>query len=153
MEKRIVSLDIGIKTIGIAVSDPLWMFPVPLGTVKRGESIYKDLDLLAEKISEYEIAAFVVGWPLHTGGEESTMTSIVRGFQKRLQKKFPDLPIFREDERDSTREAMEIGGVSLKNKMKMKRSGKIDSMAAAVILKNFMMSTEFHRLRSEISGT
>jgi len=75
-----VALDVGIKFIGIAVTDPTWNFPVTLGSVKRKESIADDLSRLIQILENFDIKAFIIGWPLNTSGEEGKMTSIVKGF-------------------------------------------------------------------------
>jgi putative holliday junction resolvase len=146
--ERIVALDVGIKFIGVAVTDPTWNFPVTLGSVKRKESIVDDLSRLSKMLEEVDIKAFVIGWPLNTLGEEGKMTSVVKGFQRRLEEIYPDIPFFREDESFSTDEATEILKAKNSTNRAKKKSGKIDSAAAAVILKRFMDSKEFSKLKA-----
>jgi putative holliday junction resolvase len=145
--ERIVALDIGIKFIGVAVTDPTWIFPVTLGSVKRKESIADDIERLIQMLENFDIKAFVIGWPLNSEGEEGKMTSVVKGFQRRLQELFPDTPFYREDESFSTDEATAILGAKNSTNKSKKKSGKIDSAAAAVILKRFMDSKEFCELK------
>ena len=146
--KRIVALDVGIKFIGVAVTDPTWNFPVTLGSIKRKESIKDDLERLFQLLENFDIKAFVVGWPLNTSGEEGKMAPLVKGFERRLQEMFPGTPFYREDESFSTDEATEILKARNSTNRAKKKSGKIDSAAAAVILKRFMDSKEFSELKT-----
>ncbi len=148
MTKRIVALDVGIKFIGVAVTDPTWNFPVTLGSVKRKESIKDDFERLIQLLENFDIKAFVIGWPLNSSGEEGTMTPVIKGFERRLQEIFPDTLFYREDESFSTDEATDILKARNSTNRAKKKSGKIDSAAAAVILKRFMDSKEFSELKA-----
>ena len=63
MTKRVVSLDIGMKFVGVATTDPTWNFPVIIGTLKRKDSIKDDLARLVEML-DFDIAAFAIGYPI-----------------------------------------------------------------------------------------
>jgi putative Holliday junction resolvase len=152
MTKRVVSIDVGIKYIGLAVTDPIWMIPVPLTTVNRKESIKDDLDRLLNEISGFEVSAFVVGYPYNTEGKEERMMPVVLGFERRLKELFPEIPFFSQDESFSSDEAVNLTKVSSKNYRKNKKAGKIDSAAAAVILRRFMETKEFRELKSKVLG-
>lgn len=147
--KRIVSLDIGIKYVGVAVTDPMWNFPVVTGTLQRKESISDDLARLSEMLKEVEISAFVIGWPLNMSGDEGKMTPVVKGFEKRLKELFPDVLFFRQDESGSSDEAIEVKNITPRNYKKNKRSGVVDRTAAAVILGRFMETREFRELKEK----
>lgn len=147
--KRIVSLDVGIKYVGVAMTDPLWNFPVVTGTLQRKESIADDLARLSEMLKDVEISAFVIGWPLNMSGDEGKMTPVVRGFEKRLKELFPGVPFFRQDESGSSDEAIEVKNITPRNYMKNKRSGVVDRTAAAVILGRFMETKEFKELKEK----
>ena len=151
MTKRVVSIDVGIKYIGLAVTDPMWMIPVPLTTVKRKESINDDLDRLVNEIKGFEVTGFVVGYPFNTEGKEGRMMPVVKGFERRLKERFPDIPFFSQDESFSTDEAVNLTNSS-KKYQKNKKAGKIDSAAAAVILSRFMETKEFRELKSKVMG-
>lgn len=147
--KRIVSLDVGIKYVGIAMTDPLWNFPVVTGTLQRKESIADDLARLVEILKDVEISAFVIGWPLNMHGDEGKMTPVVRGFEKRLKEFFPGVPFFRQDESLSSDEAIGIKNITSRNYRKNKKSGVVDRTAAAVILGRFMETKEFKELKEK----
>lgn len=149
MTSRIVSLDIGIKYIGVAVTDPMWNFPVVTGTVQRKQSIVDDLQRLSEMLKGIDIAGFVVGWPLNMSGVEGKMTPIVKGFEKRLKELFPNVLFFHQDESQSSDEAVEIKNITPRNYRKNKKSGVIDRTAAAVILQRFMETKEFKELKEK----
>jgi len=149
MTKRVVSIDVGIKYIGLAVTDPTWLIPVPLTTVKRKESINDDLDRVVNEIKDFEVAAFVIGYPFNTEGREGRMMPVVKGFERRLKERFPDTLFFSQDESFSTDEAVNLTNSS-KKYQKNKKAGKIDSAAAAVILRRFMETNEFRELKSKV---
>ncbi len=134
---RIVALDIGVKTIGVAVSDPLAIIATPLGTVKRGQSIEDDLAALRALLKSFDVARFVVGWPLKRDGTESETAPVVRGFERRLKKEFPAIPIEHENELLSTRAAREKIAHAPRGRAD-KKSGRLDAAAAAVILESYL---------------
>lgn len=138
---RIVSLDIGIKTIGVAVADPLRIIATPLGTVKRGQAIADDIAALRDLLKGYELERFVLGWPLRPDGTESENLAVVKGFEKRLMKEFPGIPVEHENELLSTRTARDRISHAPKGRAD-KHSGRLDAAAAAVILESYL---EKHR--------
>ena len=146
MIKRVVSLDIGMKFVGVAATDPTWNFPVIIGTLKRKDSIKDDLERLIEML-DFDIAAFAIGYPMQSNGEEGSFMPVVKGFERRLKEIYPDIPFFGVDEFLSSKEAIEIKNVKTKNYREKKRSGVIDSTAAAVILERFMDSVDFKKLK------
>ena len=141
-----VSLDIGMKFIGVAATDPTWNFPVIIGTLKRKDSIQDDLKRLGEML-DFDIAAFAVGHPMQSNGEEGSFMPVVRGFERRLKEIYANIPFFGVDEFLSSKEALEIKNVKAKNYREKKRSGVIDSTAAAVILERFMDCADFKKLK------
>ncbi len=147
--KRIVALDVGVKTIGLALTDALWFFPSPFLTIKRGISIEKDFEQLNLSLADFEIVAFVLGWPVTASGLEGKMVDMVRGFEKRLKKKYPQTPVFREDERFTTKEAIEITLRKTRNIKKEKKNGNLDAKAAALILGSFMKTKDFFDLKNK----
>ena len=146
MVKRVVSLDIGMKFVGVAATDPTWNFPVIIGTLKRKDSINDDLKRLSEML-DFDIAAFAIGHPIRSNGEEGSFMPVVRGFERRLGEIYENIPFFGVDESFSSKEALEIKNVTAKNYREKKRSGAIDSTAAALILERFMDSADFKKLK------
>ena len=135
-----------MKFVGIAATDPTWNFPVIIGTLKRKDSIKDDLERLGEML-DFDIAAFAIGYPMQSNGEEGSFMPVVKGFERRLKEIYANIPFFGVDEFLSSKEAVEIKNVKAKNYREKKRSGVIDSTAAAVILERFMDSANFKKLK------
>jgi len=152
MVKKIISLDIGIKYVGISSTDPLWNFPVILGTLQRKQSIADDLSRLSDMLKDIDVCGFVIGFPLTMEGHEGSFAPVVKGFERRLKERYPDIPFFRIDESLSSKEAVEIKNISSRNYREKKKSGKIDSTAAAIILERFMGTLEFKKLKISLFG-
>ncbi|MBR6245723.1 Holliday junction resolvase RuvX [bacterium] len=148
MVERVVALDVGMKYVGVAVTDPTWNFPVIFGTLMRRDSITDDLFRLREML-DFEVAAITLGYPLRADGSEGSFTPVVRGFERRLKELYPDVPFFRTDEFQSSNEAIEIKKARGRGYEKIKKSGAIDSASAAVILERFMATKEFINLKKE----
>ncbi|MDC0216632.1 Holliday junction resolvase RuvX [Pelagibacteraceae bacterium] len=83
----LVGLDIGYKTIGIAVSDRSFTIATPVNTVSR-KGTKKDLSRIKEFLSDYNIGGFILGLPLSLNGNENEQTSKVRKFSIELQSFF-----------------------------------------------------------------
>ena len=73
----LVGLDLGTKTLGVAVSDRLKIIASPLSTVKR-QGTKKDLIKLQEILDEYEIGGFIMGLPLSLNNSENKQTQLIR---------------------------------------------------------------------------
>ncbi|MBD1147942.1 Holliday junction resolvase RuvX, partial [Pelagibacterales bacterium SAG-MED31] len=83
----LVGLDIGYKTIGIAVSDRSFTIATPLNTVSR-KGNKKDLPKIKEFLSEYNIGGFILGLPFSLNGNENEQTGKIRKFSIELQSFF-----------------------------------------------------------------
>jgi putative holliday junction resolvase len=79
-------LDVGRKTIGIAISDPFWKQASPLTTIRR-KKWPDDLAALAEIANERGVRGMVVGLPLNMDGSEGEMAAMIRLFAKQLLEK------------------------------------------------------------------
>lgn len=129
---RLFGLDLGEKTIGMAVCDAGWSVASPVGTVRRGGKFALDAQaLLAEMDARDGIAGLVVGLPVNMDGSEGPRCQSVRQFAVNLLG-LRDLPVAFWDERMSTM-AVERAmlGADLSRK---KRAKAIDAAAAAYIL-------------------
>lgn len=134
---RIMGLDVGDKTIGIAVSDALMFTAQGIETVRRS-SWKNDLDRLAQLAKEYEINRFVVGLPRNMNGTEGERCDIIRDFAEHLKKKFSDKEILFWDERLSTVAAERY--LIAADVSRAKRRKVIDKMAAVFILQGYLDS-------------
>lgn len=132
--ERIVGIDYGLKRTGIAVSDPLRIFASPLQTVPTA----KIIEYLQKYASEQTITLFVVGYPLNMDGNPSQIAGQVDAFLKHLAKKFPGIPIRKEDERFTSvlaHRAMIEGGMKKKDRMD---KGSVDKISAAILLQGYL---------------
>ena len=123
-------LDIGEKTIGVAVCDPARMVATPVETIRR-KKFTPDAERLAALAAERKISGIVIGLPLHMDGAEGPSAQRARAFARNLPR-ILDLPIAFWDERLSTA-AMERDLIAL-DTSRAKRAEKIDEMAATFIL-------------------
>lgn len=123
-------LDIGEKTIGVAVCDPARMVATPVETIRR-KKFTPDAERLSALAAERKIVGLIVGLPLNMDGSEGPSAQRARAFARNLSRILP-LPVAFWDERLSTA-AMERGLIEL-DTSRAKRADKIDEMAAAFIL-------------------
>ena len=134
---RIMALDYGSKTVGVAVSDQLGLTALPLETIKREKEnkLRKTLARIEEIIKEKSISLIVLGKPLNMDDSEGERVEKSLAFKEALEKR-TGLEVLWQDERLSSVEAEEILADSGIKKEDMKRY--IDSVAASVILREFM---------------
>ena len=126
---RLLGLDVGTKTIGLATCDARWSFATPLETLKRGK-FTTDLDRLKAIALAHDIKGLVVGLPLNMDGSDSPRTQSVRAFARNLAPL--SLPILLWDERWST---VAVERAMLDQDMsRAQRAERVDSHAAAHIL-------------------
>jgi putative Holliday junction resolvase len=131
---RILGLDVGSKTIGMAVSDPLGITAQGLQTLRR-KNKRTDLAELEQVIHKYEVSEIVIGLPLRMSGAEGTQAEKMQVFAKELRKKF-GLPVHLWDERLTSAQA---NRVLRESEMSIKRRGEVvDRLAAVLILQNWM---------------
>ena len=131
-KKRILGIDPGTKTLGIAVSDSNLMVASPISTIKR-KKIKSDIEELINICEKYNISGIVMGWPLNMDGSIGPRCDSVRDFIKSLLN-VKDLPILLQDERMSTmaiEKPMILADLSRK-----KRSSRTDQLAACWILQS-----------------
>ena len=127
---RLMGLDLGTKTIGVAISDGLRLTATPLETIKR-KKFTLDAARLCEIITEHTICAIILGLPLNMDGTEGPRAQSTRAFARNLKAK-TDCPIAFWDERLST-EA--VTRVLLEADMsRAKRARVVDKLAASFIL-------------------
>lgn len=133
---RIMGLDVGDKTIGVALSDALGWTAQGLEVIRRS-TLDKDLERLQEIIKEYEVEEIVVGLPKNMNGtlgeRAQKVLDLVEIFKESL-----GLPIKLWDERLSTVEAERM--LIQADVSRAKRKKVIDKMAACVILQSYLTS-------------
>ena len=131
---RLLCLDLGRKTIGVAVSDPRRVVATPLETIRR-RRLAEDLERLAELVKRHGVGGIVIGLPVPLSGGEGPRTQSVRQFARDLAAAI-DLPIAFWDERLSTAAVTrEMIAADLSRK---RRAQIVDRVAAAYILQGFL---------------
>jgi putative Holliday junction resolvase len=135
---RLMALDVGTKTIGIATSDALRMLATPLTTLRRGK-LAVDLAALDELVRKHDIKALAIGLPLNMDGSEGPRCQSVRQFATNIANHGPPalagLPIVFQDERLSTA-AVTRGMIDDYDMSRAKRAQRVDAAAAAWILES-----------------
>lgn len=131
---RILGIDYGGKRTGIAVTDPLQITAGALTTLHSA----KVLEFLDEYLRNHDVDLIVVGYPLNLDGTETDATPLVKGFVRKVSKRYPDQTIDTIDERGTSREAKSVliqGGAPRK---KRQQKGLVDQISAAVILQSYL---------------
>jgi putative holliday junction resolvase len=133
---RVLGLDVGSKTIGMAVSDLLGVTAQGLETLRR-KNKRTDLGHLEQVIQRYDVAEIVVGYPLRMSGAEGMQAERMQRFAQELRQRFA-LPVHLWDERLTSAEANRV----LKEaEVSIQRRGEaVDRMAAVLILQSWMDS-------------
>ncbi|MBA3669765.1 MAG: Holliday junction resolvase RuvX [Sphingomonas sp.] len=126
---KLAGLDVGTKTIGLAICDPGWHFAGPVKTIIRTK-FTRDLAVLRAFVARESIVGIVVGLPLNMDGSDSPRTQSVRAFATNLAPL--ELPLLLWDERWST-QAVERAMIDA-DVSRARRAEKVDSLAAAHIL-------------------
>jgi putative Holliday junction resolvase len=127
---RVLGLDLGTRTIGLALSDVGRQIASPYETVRRSK-LKADIERIRDVVAREGVGGFVLGLPLNMDGSEGPRCQATRQFAADLGKAI-DLPLCFWDERLSTFAAENLlieGGMS-----RRKRGQVIDKVAAAVIL-------------------
>lgn len=135
-DARLLGLDVGTKTIGVAFGSVMAGFASPLKVISRTK-IAKDAEILKKMMAEYDIAGLVVGWPLNVDGTVGPRCQGVKDVMLEIMKHIPDVPLTFFDERFSTKKAEDfmINEIDMSRK---KRGEVVDKMAAQIILQDFL---------------
>jgi putative Holliday junction resolvase len=126
---RLIALDVGSKTIGVAFCDAGWSFATPDKTLARGK-FTADKAAIAALIAREDARGIVIGLPLNMDGSDSPQTQSTRAFARNLAEL--GLPILLWDERWSTQAVTRA--LIAADTSRAKRATRIDSAAAAFIL-------------------
>lgn len=131
---RSMALDVGTKTIGLAVSDPLGMFAQPLRTLSR-KGVAKDVVVLQAVIAEKQVEYLVVGLPYELDGSEARSARLARQVGDALHEA-TGLPVVYIDERYSSVEAEQR--LIQADLSRARRKQVVDQAAAVIILQQFL---------------
>ena len=133
---RVMALDVGDKTIGVAISDALLLTAQSRPTIRR-KDLTSDVETLRRLAMENEVHEIVVGQPFHMNGKDSPQSQKVARFVDELHKVL-DLPVIFWDERLTSFEAeqhLEQMGLNWRQ-----RREQVDKIAAMIILQNYLDS-------------
>ncbi|MGQ5718286.1 Holliday junction resolvase RuvX [Pseudochrobactrum asaccharolyticum] len=139
----VAGLDLGTKTIGIAVSDLGMSFAHPRPVLKR-RKFTLDAQELLELLQKEKVAAAVIGLPVNMDGTEGPRVQATKAFVRNMEK-LTDIPFIYWDERLST-VAAERALIGM-NVSRAKRAERIDSAAASFILQGAL--DRLHMLRRD----
>ncbi|MFK7768273.1 MAG: Holliday junction resolvase RuvX [Mariniblastus sp.] len=136
IEGRLAGIDFGTVRIGVAISDPSQTIASPLEVYNR-RNIELDLKYFLELVELEQIAAFVVGLPVHMSGDASQKSKEAVAFGVWLHQK-TELPVAWIDERYTTAMAREV--LSHSNLSGKKRKAQLDKLAAQILLRAYLES-------------
>ena len=140
---RVMALDVGEKTVGVAVSDELQMIASPRQTLRRDGG---ELDAVAALVAAEEIGEVVVGLPISLNGTLGPSAEKVLQFVDQLRERVK-VPVLTCDERLTTAEAEKM--LIAADTRRSKRRQVIDQVAATLILQNYLRTKAMNRPASE----
>ena len=134
---RIMGLDFGSRTVGVAVSDPLFLTAQGVEIIRRKspDKLRQTLARIEALITEYEVDRIVLGYPKNMNNTEGERCEKTQAFQAMLERR-TGLPVILWDERLTTvlaDRAMMEGGIRREN-----RRDYVDKLAAVFILQNYL---------------
>lgn len=131
---RLMGIDLGDATIGVAVSDPLGLTAQGITTIRRKKRA-QDIAELAKIIDDYGVEAFVLGLPLNLDGSRGPAVDKVQSFADILKQEFA-LPVYYQDERLTTVAAHKT--LLENDTSRNKRHKVVDKLAAVFILQTYL---------------
>lgn len=139
MNVNLLALDIGEVRIGVAIKRKLDPNIIPMIALPRAQN--QGLKKILEIIKEESIDLLVVGLPLSESNEETDQSKNTRSYVDRIRKR-SDINVVFIDEYCSSLEAVERLNLNSRDQRKVRESGKIDSMAASIILEYYLKQHE-----------
>ena len=131
---RILAIDFGLKRTGIAVTDPLQIIATPLKMVRTHDLIA----FLKTYFAKEAVECVVLGYPTDTLARDTDSTRHVKGFANLFSKTFPEVKLIMEDERFTSKMALQSMIASGSTKAQRKEKGNIDKVSAAIILQSYL---------------
>lgn len=135
---RILGLDYGDKTVGVAISDTTETIATGVEIIRRNDekSVKKTVARIKEIIKEYNVEKIVLGYPKNLDGSEGFRCEKTIEFKERLHRNFKKMDIQLFDERLSTVSVTKVFQEAKMNKFEQKQV--VDKMAAVIILQNYL---------------
>ena len=131
---RILAFDYGTKRTGIAVTDPLQLIASGLKTIETSEI----LTFLKAYCTDEEVVLFVVGLPRQMNNLPSESEQSIKSFIRNLKGTFPEIPIKREDERFTSKMALQSMIDSGIRKKQRQNKAMVDEISATLILQSYL---------------
>ncbi|MBE0478022.1 Holliday junction resolvase RuvX [Candidatus Aerophobetes bacterium] len=145
--KRVLCLDVGDRSIGVAVSDSSRTIAQGICSIKfLSSSIQEKVNRIKELVLSKEAGIIVVGMPLDLKGREGRQAEKVREFAKLLEKSV-NIPVIFADERFTSLAAerfLKEGGLSIQKRKKLK-----DKVAATILLQNYLDLLKKDKVKKE----
>ena len=133
---RFLSIDYGLKRIGLALTDPLFTFAYPFKTIENNSRV---LEEILKIIKEKNVIKIIMGNPFNEDGTPSKFSGVIEEFKKKLELK-TNLEVILVDERYTSIIAKEKVLESVTKKSKRRNKGILDQNSAAVILQEYLDS-------------
>ena len=131
---RILALDYGTKRTGVAITDPFQLIASGLTTVAT-EDLW---DFLEQYLREEDVERIVVGEPRQMDNTPSEVEGAIRAFLKELNKRYPKLPVSRQDERFTSKMALRTMVEGGMKKKKRRQKETLDQISATLILQSYL---------------
>ena len=135
--RRILGLDYGTKTVGVALSDELHITAQPLETITRKDAnkLRKTYARIEELVKEYDVEKIVLGLPKNMNNSLGFASERSMNFKKMIEEKY-NIEVILQDERLSS---VEANNIMIKNDTsRKKRKKSVDSLAANIILQSYL---------------
>ncbi len=132
---RYLGIDLGSRTMGLALSDKLGMIASSLEVVRHSEEYNKLVTIVSDKVSEYMVDGIVLGLPKNMNNTLGPKGELSMSFKQSLENVL-SIPVYLQDERLTTRQAEQI--LISNDTSRKKRKKVIDAMAATIILQSFL---------------
>lgn len=148
---RILGLDYGSKTVGVAISDPFGWTAQGLEIIRRDKEnkLRRTYARIQELIEEYQVSEIILGYPVMLSGDEGVRVEMTKQFKETLEKR-TGLPVIFRDERLTTvaaQEAMEDAGIPRKQWKEY-----VDMIAAQIILQGHLDDLAVEKKRREVEA-
>lgn len=132
---RYLGLDLGSRTLGVAISDKTGLIASSLKVIRHEEEYDRLIDDVKTLVLDLGVEAIVLGFPKNMNNTIGPKAELSLEFKEKLEKVL-DIPVYLQDERLSTKSALDTlikGDVSRKNRKKV-----VDSLAATIILQTYL---------------
>lgn len=143
---RYMGLDVGDKTIGVAISDEIGLTANPVTVISRTGSLKREIGEIRRLVEENGVGRIVVGMPFMLDGSMGIQAEKVAAFVEELRRRIR-VDVVTWDERLTTAEVERV--LIASDQSREKRKKVIDKMAAAVILRSYMDREQYQSCREE----